>query len=197
MARCPDALRRELGRAGLACLLVSAWPGLHAAVPANDGAAARERELDAQRRDATRAALCSSAIPGGTGLSGEFFSSEGLRGTRLAERLQTELEWPTGLAARSARWIGWLRAPLTGFYAFHARVPGVQITVAGRRVGGEGAAPQARVELAAGRFHPILIELPRIDPALKDLRLEWTAPHGARFAIPGRAMYPPTERVGG
>ena len=49
------------------------------------------------------------------------------------------------------------------------------------------------VELAAGRFYPILVELGRIAAADERIRLEWTAPHGARFLVPRALLYLPTE----
>jgi hypothetical protein len=51
------------------------------------------------------------------------------------------------------------------------------------------------VEMSAGRFYPVLIELKGLNPAAAQqrVRLEWTAPHGARYLIPRALLHQPTE----
>jgi hypothetical protein len=58
---------------------------------------------------------------------------------------------------------------------------------------GPDAAPD--VELSAGRFYPILVEVDRIAAADARIRLEWTAPHGARFPRAARPALPAHRRA--
>jgi hypothetical protein len=49
--------------------------------------------------------------------------------------------------------------------------------------------------MAAGRFYPIQIELARSAAVEQALRLEWTAPHGARYVVPKALLFAPTDSV--
>ena len=159
-------------------------------------------QVEVDRAD-WRAQICSGANAVGVGLRGEYFARTGWKGEPLLVRTDATLEfdsrldWPdtASAAPRSVRWSGWLRAPLTGRYRFHGDPQGVVIEISGRAVAGPKVLDDAPVELAAGRFYPITVALERIDPAAGALRLQWTAPHGARFTIPRNALFLPTESV--
>ena len=107
------------------------------------------------------------------------------------------VQWPTDIAERpvSVRWSGWIKPPLSGGYRFHADAPNMQIVVARNVVAGVGADPEASVEMAAGRFYPIEVSVSQITEQGTRIRLEWTAPYGARFLIPKALLHLPTETV--
>lgn len=191
----------------------AADPGVRAAAAAvvaatgaaADGLAAHRSGIsvaEAERAD-QRAQLCSGANAVGVGLRGEYFASPGFGGERLLARtdatldFDAALDWPADQARRprSARWAGWVKAPLTGRYRFHAEPAGVVVEVAGQRLTGPQSPPEAGVELAAGRFYPVVVEWPRMARDDGALRLQWTAPHGARFTIPRNSLFLPTETV--
>ena len=152
-----------------------------------------------------RAQLCTSANAVGVGLQGEYFAKPGFAGPAIATRVDASLDltgpadWPQpqagGGALRSVRWSGWVKAPITGAYRFHGEPGGLAIRVADQPVAGPGAARDASVQLAAGRFYPIEVTLERLDTRTASLKLEWTAPHGARFVIPRNSLFLPTETV--
>jgi hypothetical protein len=161
---------------------------------------------DAARRLDRRgcAGLCSGAVAAGVGLLGEYFPFEDWRGTPVLVRLDgsIDLDAPddgpldrTTPAARSVRWTGWVKPPMSGRYRFHADVPGARVLVSRRLVGGADAQPD--IELAAGRFYPITVEVSRITPGKEAarVRLDWTPPHGVRFAVPRALLYAPAESV--
>ncbi len=158
--------------------------------------------VEAERAE-MRGQLCSSANAVGVGLRGEYFARPAFEGTALATRTDATLDldlaadWPgdRGDRPRSARWSGWVKAPMSGRYRFHAEPDGVVVEVATQRWGGAAAAPDAVVELAGGRFYPIRVEWSRVDPSAGPLRLQWTAPHGARFTIPRNSLFLPTDSV--
>lgn len=58
---------------------------------------------------------------------------------------------------------------------------------------GPGASVQAMIELTAGCFYPITVEVQHLDRVGGRLRLEWTTPYGVRFAIPQALLFMPTE----
>ena len=166
-----------------------------------DGAESRlSAELD---RAAERAGSCTAANAVGVGLRGEYFEEESCAGAPLLVRVDgvvdfdQDLEWPTGNAARprSIRWSGWIKPPLSGHYRFHAGAPAMQILVVRQPVAGDGAPPDATLSMAAGRFYPIVVEVSRLAQSTVRLRLEWTAPHGARFLVPRALLHLPTETV--
>jgi hypothetical protein len=149
--------------------------------------------------------LCSGRTPAGVGLKGEYFAAEGWRGAPTVARVDgtvdfdAALQWPAGKSAerpRSMRWTGWIKAPVTGVYRFHGSRPEMTIRVGPELLAGGGAAANAQFSMTAGRFYPIAVEIERFDAAdPRPVRLEWTAPHGARY-VPQRALlYQPTETV--
>lgn len=146
-----------------------------------------------------RGQICSGSNTSGVGLRGEYFANEQCQGPVLLARVDgpvdfdRSLDWPAERQRelpRSVRWSGWVKPPLSGSYRFHANASGARITVAKQVVSGEGAGSDAKVELAAGRYHPITLEVPRLGD--NPLRLEWTAPHGSRFIVPRALLYLPT-----
>lgn len=147
-----------------------------------------ERERAEQRMQ-----TCSAANVAGVGLRAEFFSAPGFQGAPIVTRVDGPLEllpadWPAG-GVRSARWRGWVRPPLPGRYAFHTNLPQARLVVARQEF---GAAAPAALDLAAGRFYPVVLELARLDGPPPALRLEWTAPHGLRYLVPRGLLYLPT-----
>lgn len=161
-----------------------------------------------------RAMLCSSRGAVASGLRAEYFADAGLAGTPGLVRQEgpIEHEWPARADSPAAggwkgvRWSGWVKPAISGAYAFHVepgpaliKVSG-QLLLDGAPVPGE---PARTVQLSAGRFHPITVELrqPAAAPASESgasaplLRLSWTAPHGARFLVPKAALFPPSDTV--
>jgi hypothetical protein len=150
----------------------------------------------------TARALCTAANAVGVGLQGSYFEGARWSGRVLLERLDPVIDFapdlalpPGAAAARSVRWRGWIKAPLNGKFRFHATAPGLSIRVANQPAAGEGAPEGNAVEMAAGRFYPIQIELARSADVGQALRLEWTAPHGARYVVPKALLFAPTDSV--
>lgn len=152
-----------------------------------------------------RAQLCTAANATGVGLRGEYFTKAGQAGESVLQRLDATidfdaaLEWPAELAskpARSVRWSGWVKPPLSGTYRLHVTAPDARLVIANREFQG-AAAQDAAIEMAAGRFYPVRIELdlPSRSATSPRIRLEWTAPHGARYVIPRPLLFQPTEAV--
>ncbi len=154
---------------------------------------------------ALRGSLCSGANPVGMGLRGEYFELPGFRGQAGLVRndrgidFDDSLEWrPTAALRRpgSVRWTGWVKPPVSGRYRFHLGIADATVRVARQTVVAQGGS--ADVELAAGRYAPIVIEVPALPRhAAAGLRLEWTVPHGARFVVPRALLFPPSETVAG
>jgi hypothetical protein len=150
-----------------------------------------------------RANLCTGSNAVGTGLRGEYFAGALGEGEPLLVRLDTPmhfdatLNWPDNLAAQrpgSVRWTGWIKAPLGGGYRFHADARGMRVSIAQQLVAGPGASTEP-VPMVVGRFYPIVVELPEVSPDMGEVRLEWTAPHGARYLVPRSLLFMPTETV--
>lgn len=156
------------------------------------------------RRAAARAETCTAANAVGVGLRGEYFAEEDWRGASLLVRVDSSvdfdasLDWPSGQALirpRSARWSGWVKAPISGLYRFHAEAPNLRVQIARQWLAGADAAADAKLEMAAGRFYPITVDASRFSASHARLRLEWTAPHGARFVVPRALLFLPSESV--
>jgi hypothetical protein len=169
---------------------------------------AQEAPGDASAADSWRYGqrdmLCTSANARGVGLRGEYFARSGFLGGTLLARTDSTIDfdsslgWPSDHATempKSARWTGWVRAPITGRYKFHVEPHDALVTISRVRVAGNTSSADASLELIAGRFYPISVEVDRIDPLNSSIRLEWTAPHGARFIIPRSLLNPPTDTV--
>jgi hypothetical protein len=186
--------------------MVSAWAlagcrGDPAATPSASAGLSPSELLQADQRGQ----LCTAANAKGVGLQGEYFQKAGGNGTVLLKRLDATidfdsgLEWPAELAGqrpRSVRWSGWIKPPLSGAYRLHApAATRAKLFVANLAFDGPAAA-DARIELAAGRFYPVRIEVDLPEQSSADrLRLEWTAPHGARYVVPRPLLFQPTETV--
>ena len=150
-----------------------------------------------------RAGICSAANAVGVGLRGEYFSEPSLQGDVALVRVDgvvdfdSSMDWPAGLVAQpaSVRWSGWVKPPLSGGYRFHADAPHMKVLVARNVVAGEGASPDDTVDLAAGRFYPIEIIVTQLTSSDKRIRLEWTAPHGARYVVSKALLHLPTDTI--
>lgn len=172
-------------------------------VELNPAAPSTDRMAAELVRAADRAGICSAANAVGVGLRGEYFSEPSSRGQAVLVRVDdvvdfdASMEWPTSIAARpvSVRWSGWIKAPLSGLYRFHADAPNMRMLVARNLVAGVGAAPDVKVDLAAGRFYPIEIIVSQLTDSDTRIRLEWTAPHGVRYVVPKALLHLPTETM--
>ena len=152
-------------------------------------------------RAAARADLCTAANAPGVGLRGEYFTGPDMRGTPALTRIDETVDFvqlasgASTPSVASVRWSGWIKAPLTGAYRFHANAPNMRINVANTLVAGADAAPEQKFDMAAGRFYPIEITVTDIANPDLPIKLEWTAPHGARYVVPKALLYLPTEMV--
>jgi hypothetical protein len=151
-----------------------------------------------------RANLCTGSNAVGAGLRGEYFAGAIGVGEPVLVRVDSPmhfdagLNWPDNLSVArpgSVRWSGWIKAPLAGGYRFHADTPGMRVSVANQVVAGAGAAAAEAVPMVAGRFYPITVELITVPADLGEVKLEWTAPHGARYLVPRSLLFLPTESV--
>jgi len=148
--------------------------------------------------------LCSPANAKGVGLRGEYFANQNCDGQPLLTRIDpvvdfdTSWDWPAelkGKAPASVRWSGWVKPPLAGQYRFHCDASGARLLVSRVALVGEGATTDAHIELAAGRFAPLVLELRDLSNVAGRVRLEWTAPFGARYVIPRQLLHLPSDTV--
>lgn len=184
--------------AGAACL--AGWR--------SDGArhalADLSRTPPASNPDSGLGSLCSSRNARGVGLRGEYFPQEGLAGAPLLIRTDAEVDFDAGFdwpahpapAPRSARWSGWIKAALSGPHRFHVDHAHARLVVGHTDFSVGTASPADRrpvIDLAAGRFYPVDIQLDRATLAAgQRLRLEWTPPHGLRFLVARASLFLPT-----
>jgi hypothetical protein len=201
---------RSPGWFALSCAgLLSACGPARAPEPAtrpDDARAASEMAIAQVRGN-----VCSAREAKAAGLRAEYFAQAELGGEPVLVRMEGPIDSPWPLAGRdvsqpvqSARWRGWVRPPVSGRYAFHTDVPGATIRVSGQLLSPSRnvtTPANPTVELAAGRYHPIVVEVPRLPGAGKataavtGLQLSWTAPHGARYLVPKAVLFPPSETV--
>lgn len=140
--------------------------------------------------------LCSPRNESGTGLLAEYFSEERCNGSPMLTRIDGPVEmdsmevWPV-TRPNSVRWRGWVKPPISGDYFFHFENPLAVIHISHTKFLGREANGANLLNLIAGRYYPILIEINQLDESKYDNRLEWTAPHGMRFVISQRLLYPP------
>ena len=167
------------------------------------GSASLASSSQAELRQAERlAALCTAANAVGSGLWGEYFVAPAFAGkpglTRIDEVIDfdTSLDWPSSARsapASSVRWSGWIKAPMSGRYRFHLTPASGKVTVARQILVGADTAEGDSIDLAAGRYYPVHIEIERLPRSFERVRFEWTAPHGARYVVPRALLHPPTE----
>lgn len=156
-----------------------------------------EMALKESDRASQRMQLCSAANPIGVGLQGDYFATDDCTGSPIFSQIEGPVEldpntvWPQGPPG-SVRWSGWVKPPLPGKYAFHAEHPRATLVVARQLFqGGEGSTSD-KIEMAAGRYYPLLLEVRGLNASVEGVILEWTAPHGMRFLIPRALLYLPT-----
>ncbi len=205
--RCRPAAVQGPGRRSVlvaGASLATTWP--LKCLSAESGTAARtaialsDPELN---RAAQRAELCSPSNAPGTGLRGEYFARDFAQGKVLLVRTDSTVdfdngfEWPAqaGERPKSARWTGWVKPSIAGSYRFHANQEAASLVVARQPMLGQGASATASIALAAGRYYPMTLQIDHVAAMKGRLRLEWTAPHGARYLIPRALMFLPSERV--
>ena len=56
-----------------------------------------------------------------------------------------------------------------------------------------GTSVDGGIDLVAGRYYPIYVSIDLLQPSFKGVRLEWTAPYGARYVVPKALLHLPTE----
>jgi hypothetical protein len=146
---------------------------------------------------ARRGSLCSSKDLPGVGLLGQYFEHQDCRGAPCLTRVDAVIDfdggfdWPADRGAvrpRSIRWTGWIRAPLDGHYRFHLDALDASLELSRMNM----LAPDRTIELHLGRYYPIVVTLARLHETGR-IRLEWTAPHGARYLIPRALLQPPSD----
>lgn len=151
-----------------------------------------------------RAELCSGANIVGVGLRAEYFEKAGWRGEPMLVRTDGSVDFvgaadlPEELRAtppKSIRWTGWIKAPTHGAYRFHVMPADARVSVSRQDLDAGHAAAGAPVDMMAGRFYSIVVEVDGLTAASLPVRLEWTAPHGARYVIPRALLNLPTETV--
>jgi len=157
------------------------------------------------QRAAERGSLCSNSNPTGVGLRGEYFAKEKFQGSPLLVRTDAGIDFDSNFDWRAApgvspppksvRWTGWVRPPVTGRYRFHVQAEGATITVARKVLTGLSDPNDAYVELHAGRYAPVVIEMSPVPVGDERIRFEWTTPYGARFVVPRALLFTPTESV--
>jgi hypothetical protein len=157
-------------------------------------------------RAAERGSLCSSSNPTGVGLRGEYFAKEKFQGSPLLVRTDAGIDFDANFdwrsapgvsqAPKSVRWTGWVRPPVTGRYKFHVQAEGATVTVARKVLTGLSNPDDAYVELHAGRYAPVVIEMSPVPTgAAERVRFEWTTPYGARFVVPQALLFTPNESL--
>lgn len=156
------------------------------------------------RQAAERANICTAANAVGVGLRGEYFADADLRGPAVLVRVDDVVDFDASIRQHaetgaqkvsSVRWAGWIKSPISGQYRFHADAPGMKVLVARNVVAGADAPPDAKVDMAAGRFYPVEVVVSQITDSPTRIRLEWTAPHGARYVVPRALLQLPTDTV--
>ncbi len=91
----------------------------------------------------------------------------------------------------SVRWKGWLKPFMSGIYRFHVTPASARVTLAKQVMTGPEANPPT-LQLSAGRYYPILVEIPEVLVG-QGFRLEWTLPHGTRGTIPQASLIQPND----
>ena len=158
------------------------------------------------RRAAERAGLCSGSNLTGVGLRGEYYAQAQWQGQPMLVRTDPLVDFDAGfdipaseqapLPPKSVRWTGWVKPPVTGGYRFHLGVQGATVTVAHQVFEGRDSGDAVPVELNAGRYAPVRIEIRAVPTdGAERIRLEWTTPYGARFVIPQALLFLPSESV--
>lgn len=203
-------ISRRLLVVGAGSTLVAGWffrGAVHPGKPPGVDPSSPERlaaisALPQERGEAARlASLCSAGNPTGVGLRGEYFSQHGATGTPGAVRTDPTIDFdspeqfatlPGGARVESVRWTGWIKAHVSGNFKFDGGSPGVVVRVSDRVLSGAAPGALQAIELKAGRYFPIRIDLDRSQSADAPVRLRWTAPYGAKYLVPRQMLFLPT-----
>jgi hypothetical protein len=166
---------------------------------------ARSQATTDEKQAAVQADLCNSSNAVSTGLRADFFTNDQWNGSPALTRMDRVIdftgkqEWliESPLHLKAVRWTGWVKAPISGRYRFHVDAPAT-LTVANTVFAAAGAALSApSIDLSAGRFYPIVLEVQVPERSDFAVRLEWTAPHGQRYVVPKALLFQPSEtRIG-
>ena len=139
----------------------------------------------------------------GTGLYGEYFDSKDLTQRKLSRTDSTvNFDWGSGspdpsigAGTFSARWTGWLQAPLSGSYSFHTLSDdGVRLWVNGVLVinnwTNHGVIEDSgSITLSAGEKYDLKLEFYENTGAAV-IKLKWTPPGQSKQIIPQQRLYP-------
>lgn len=155
--------------------------------------------------DAARlSTLCSSANAIGVGLQGEYFATENWLGRPSAVRTDTTVEFDTPSTLSNAcglehigsvRWTGWIKAHVAGRFRFDGGSPQVRIFVSNIILSGPQTTSASNIQLSAGRYYPVRVEVNRISSGQQPIYLRWTVPYGAHYVIPRQLLFLPTDSV--
>jgi hypothetical protein len=206
----PSCSGRELTHRDRRCVLLAGFGmmmfgSLARAALASSGQPEPNRGDRTDMGEAARlAALCSGSNPIGVGLRGEYYSGENCRGEPEATRTDTTIEFasPHDLSKAagmdrigSVRWTGWIKPHVAGRFKFEGGSPQIRVSISNIRLSGLNVAPDAEIQLLAGRYYPIQMEINRIPPEQPPIRLRWTVPYGAHYLVPRQALFLPTDSV--
>ena len=197
----PDFGRRSTLVAGAVLLLGSSASGV-----SNERIARPARPNRGDRTDlgeaARLSALCSNSNAIGVGLRGEYFAEENWLGRPDATRTDPTVEFDSlhellkasGLKGiESVRWTGWIKAHVTGRFRFDGGSPDVRVLVSNIALSDARTAAAADIQLSAGRYYPVRVELDRISTSRYPIRLQWTTPYGAHYVVPRQLLFLPTD----
>ena len=199
----PDRGRRLTLAASAVLLLVSSEnlvPGKHHPSPARPNRGDRANLGEANRLSG----LCSSSNAVGIGLRGEYFSKENWLGRPSATRIDTTIDFNSSreLAEASGvdrigsvRWTGWIKAHVTGRFGFDGGSPRVQIIVSNILLSGPQATAASDLQISAGRYYPVRVEVNRILTTQYPICLKWTTPYGAHYVVPRQLLFLPTDSI--
>lgn len=195
--------RRSTLVAGAVLLLGSKARGVlneHITAPAQANRGDRTDAGEASRL----AALCSSSNAIGVGLRGEYFAEANWVGRPSAIRTDATVEFESphelskasGLKGlESVRWTGWVKAHVTGRFKFDGGSPDVRVFISNIALSDARTGSAAAIQLSAGKYYPVRIELGQISTSRYPIRLQWTTPYGAHYVVPRQLLFLPTDSV--
>ena len=143
----------------------------------------------------TASSLCSSRNIIGVGLRGEYFSQKDFNGQPLmvrTDRLLDSSQMQFSQDAKSARWSGWVKAPLSGPHRFHFDHPDARILVSRVDFSSNNQEAAAPIDMKVGSFYAIELHFSNLENVgSSPFRLEWAPPHGYRYPISPAMLFPP------
>lgn len=139
----------------------------------------------------------------GSGLYGEYFDAKDLTQRKISRTDSTiNFDWGSGsphpsigAGTFSARWTGWLQAPVSGNYSFHTLSDdGVRLWVNGELVinnwsNHSATEDSGSISLTAGEKYDLRLEFYENSGAAV-IKLSWTPPGQGKQIIPQQKLYP-------